>query len=78
LAAVVTSGASWVTMVFTWTENGTPRTTVIQLSAQDQDAGMADRSVQVATILANAISAMGGFTLTRAESRTEVVDNLLD
>ena len=76
--AQVRDGDRWVTMQFTWTDNGTPRTTLIQLNAHDVASPFADRTLTVAQILNDAISAKPGFTLTQAESVTEVTDNLLD
>jgi hypothetical protein len=72
----ITGGAKVGTMRFEFNDNGTPRTALVQLTARLTTSPFTDVTVQVGTILAQAIAAETGYTLTLAtiteETTTQV------
>jgi hypothetical protein len=72
----ITGGSKAAAMSFTFDDNGTPRTALVQLTARLTTSPFTDVTVQVGTILAQAIQAETGYTLTLAtvteETTTQV------
>jgi hypothetical protein len=60
------------TMEFVFNNNGTQQTAMVQLTARFTTSPFTDVTVDVGTILAQAIQAQTGYTLTLARVREEV------
>lgn len=65
-------GVKIATMEFEFLSNGVPQTAIVQLTARFTTSPFTDVTVDVGTILANAIQAETGYTLTLARVTEEI------
>jgi hypothetical protein len=72
----ITGAAKVAKLDFEFDDNGTPRTAMVELTARLTTSPFTDVTVEVGTILVQAIQAQTGYTLTRAvlneETATQV------